>query len=474
MFPIVKRMLQTVYFNNRLVRRLLLKAKLIHHVCELKQAAVENRHELNLLRLQCNLQRDPRSIHVVFLVTENSKWNVQSVYDSLAESDTCSPTVVTFPANRKNADPLELAASEERNYHFFHSRKMRVVHGYTASSGYIDLRELKPDIVFYEQPHQSLPDHLWVEAVNQYALTCYVPYGILTAKIQQLQFNREFHHNLWRIFCESPTHLALARKYSDIGDRNVVISGHPKLDEYLSTAEPPCSLWPSARNPHVRRIIWAPHFSIKNREVAFSTFHKYYKLFLEFAQQRPDVEWVVKPHPWLRSAVVKYRLMTKSEIERYLSAWNELPNATLYESGNYFDLFKTSDAMILDSVSFLAEYMPTGNPMLFLVNKEPPIVGFNEFGEEIVAGLYKAYRWEDIANFISQTVVAGNDPMKAKRIDIVQRLLTPTANGAGNTIRRYFETQLLSDNRHAAEVSQQDADAVNSSSQSPVSTHLQP
>ena len=447
MLSIAKKAIQAIYWNNHHVRHAIRKFRLWNQVFDLKRTAVSCQNELNVMRARLRFSQHQYPLKVAFLVTENAKWNTQSVYDALEASERFKPFVITFPKNPQNSSRKQFKKSEQENFSFFKTRNMRVMSGYDLEGKYLDLQRLAPDIVFYEQPHQTLPDQLWVDAVNQYALTCYVPYGIMSAKIQQLQFNREFHHNIWRLFCESELHNEMHRTYSDIGNTNVVTTGHPKLDAYLDCTIPSERFWKQNKKPQrkPKRIIWAPHFSIKNREVAYSTFHKNYKFFLKLAKREKMIDWVVKPHPWLRSAVVKYGLMTALEVKDYFEEWQSLENATLYEEGDYFDLFKTSDAIILDCVSFIAEYMPTGNPMLFLVNKEPPVVGFNEYGTQLLQGLYKAYSIDDIENFVTNIVLNQEDPLKEIRMETCERLIPLSQGGAGKAILAHLEAMLIED-----------------------------
>lgn len=50
------------------------------------------------------------------------------------------------------------------------------------------------------------------------------------------------------------------------------------------------------------------------------------------------------------------------------------------------DLFLTSDAMIFDSISFMAEYMATGKPSLFTSGKRN-VLDFDEFGLKVYSKL---------------------------------------------------------------------------------------
>jgi len=50
--------------------------------------------------------------------------------------------------------------------------------------------------------------------------------------------------------------------------------------------------------------------------------------------------------------------MTLNEVESYYAEWHNLSNGFVYDEGDYFNIFKSSDALITDCGSFLAEYLP--------------------------------------------------------------------------------------------------------------------
>ncbi len=96
----------------------------------------------------------------------------------------------------------------------------------------------------------------------------------------------------------------------------------------------------------------------------------------------------------------------EKNLVNYYNAWKNLPNATLYEGGDYLNLFATSDAMITDSDSFMSEYLYSGNPGLYLTN---PLQKFNEYGEIIKNAWYQidGTDFEQIEN-IHNNLVNGN------------------------------------------------------------------
>lgn len=104
------------------------------------------------------------------------------------------------------------------------------------------------------------------------------------------------------------------------------------------------------------------------------------------------------------SAVCEGGFSSHEEVKAYFDAWDNLPNAKLVLGGNYSDLFKTSDAMINDSGSFMTEYQYVHKPMLYLERKEP-----NDFGYRIKEILYKARGddYESIEAFINDVVIGA-------------------------------------------------------------------
>ena len=92
---------------------------------------------------------------------------------------------------------------------------------------------------------------------------------------------------------------------------------------------------------------------------------------------------------------------SEEEYEEYLEMWRQLPNAQVIENGMYTDIFESSDAMILDSISFLGEYIYMHKPMLFLTRDRNT---FNDFGKELVRVLYKTDggNLEGIKNFVEK------------------------------------------------------------------------
>ncbi len=281
------------------------------------------------------------------------------------------------------------------------------------------------DIIFYTSPYMEILSNWRDFDIPLSTLVCYIPYGFYIAAIQNMQFNLFAHNIIWKNFTPAKGYEILAERYSDIGAHGMVYAGYPKLDGLLDPACASYAHWKTASKGCVKKIIFAPHHSIGETPY-YATFAANHRYFLEYAKNhQEDTAWIFKPHPILGLSCVKNGIFSSlEEYDAYCRAWDSLPNAKVV-SGEYLSYFASSDAMILDSVSFMAEYFYVHKPILFLTREGER---FNEFGEMVFSALYHA-RGTDYAaieHFID--VLIESDPMKAMRDDFFSQVLDYTAD----------------------------------------------
>lgn len=366
-------------------------------------------------------------IRVLFLVSENSKWCSQSLYDAFQKDNRFDPFIVIARLARPGQTIDKDKQEYDENIHFFKTREMTVYDGYDFNELVdTDLRIFSPDIVFYQQPWEIAPLHD-VEQVSQYALTCYNPYGFLIGNLEDVHYNTIFQQYMWITFAFSEEHRKLFRKYAPLGDSNVIAVNYPKLDVYLEDLPSGENFWPRLRSDNIKRVIWAPHFAY-NSGIMYGTFDWNYQFMLDLARKHQNIDWIVKPHPRLRSELVYQNTMTLEEVNSYFKEWQDLPNAKLYEQGEYFKVMMTSDAMITDCGSFLAEYLPTQKPILHLIN--PSSVGFNEIGRKIIKDFYKINNIAELSDTIDEVIVNKNDYLKNTRADAINIIVIPGQSGS--------------------------------------------
>jgi CDP-glycerol glycerophosphotransferase (TagB/SpsB family) len=145
---------------------------------------------------------------------------------------------------------------------------------------------------------------------------------------------------------------------------------------------------------------------------------------LEMAEKyRDSVQIAFKPHPLLK---VKLRDKWGEKVtEEYYRKWAELENGQV-EDGEFIDLFLTSDAMILDCLSFIAEYSVTGKPALFTEGTHSRVL-LNDMGKALHSMMYHAKDnlAEEVSHFIEDVVISGQDPLREQRLEFVKNEMLP-------------------------------------------------
>src|SRR5690606_4716382 len=123
------------------------------------------------------------------------------------------------------------------------------------------------------------------------------------------------------------------------------------------------------------------------------------------------IQVTFKPHPLLYVKLCK--IWGTNRTEAYYTKWREMPNTQL-ETGDYIDLFLTSDAMIFDSCSFLNEYIYTKKPSAFITND---IVQqqLNDYGLDAFNCHQHVRTEEDITYFIESLINNKPDPKRAEK-----------------------------------------------------------
>ena len=200
----------------------------------------------------------------------------------------------------------------------------------------------------------------------------------------------------------------MVEKHIRVRTNNLVYCGYPKMDEFYNN-----KLINKPSNKKV--IIYAPHQSVNYKGVKSATFDINYRLILGIAKKYSDSTfWYIKPHPLLRSNSVAAGIFRDvEEYDKYIDEWNSLYNAKAVMDGDYINVFKQSDAMITDSVSFLAEYQFTDKPLLLLESGKQL---YNDFGNSLLKVLYrcKPDDTRTMESFIDN-ILANKDLMKNQR-----------------------------------------------------------
>ncbi len=374
------------------------------------------RQRIQVLRL-----RRKEQINVVFIAMSLSLWRYQNIYELLNRYSRFKVTILLLPClsyakEQQKKDMDELA-------HFFSERNIPYVQG-VKDSFVIDIEQcLSPDILFYPQPYSRLfPEGL--NYINfKYKLLCYYPYAFWMSR-GDWSYNLPLHNYAWKLFYPTELHRKEGQLFAMNKGRNIEVVGYPNADNFLCREHQ--DVWKSQAARKLR-IIWAPHFSIfSDGYTTQSNFLWMAHFMVDIVKRYADcIQFVFKPHPRLFSELCKHEEWGEERARQYYEEWESMGNAQV-ESGEFVDLFMTSDAMIHDSGSFCVEYLYSGNPVMYVAtNFEKQVSEKSEFGQLAMKQHYVGSCEQDVVDFIENVLLGGNDPMKHGREEFVKQYLFP-------------------------------------------------
>lgn len=361
-------------------------------------------------------------INVVFFAMSLSMWRHQHLYESLRKHTKFNPTIVILPSCSYTEEQQKKDVLALREY--FEARNISYVLGLEEDGGFYDVkRNLSPDILFYPQPYSGY--YIEELSYNKFydRLLCYTPYAFWTSK-EQWSYAQMLHKMSWKLFYSTELHRKDAIVYSPVKDRNVEVVGYPNADDFLNSNY--SDIW-KQQNIKKKRIIWASHFTIvSGGYLNQSNFLWMADFMLELARKYADqIQFVFKPHPRLYTELCKHPDWGEEKAKEYYNLWEVMDN-TQVETGEFVDLFMTSDAMIHDCGSFAVEYHYSENPVMYVArNFEEQVEDKNDFGKIAMNLHYVGKDEQDIIDFIESVVLNENDPMKPQRHQFKQDYLLP-------------------------------------------------
>jgi hypothetical protein len=391
-------------------------------------------------RKALEIVRKKGTLKVAFFLNHESVWKYEVLYDLMMQHSRFEPHIFICPV--VNFGMENMLFEMNKAFEAFNKKGYNVIKTYDKETGnYLDVKKtFSPDIIFFTNPHKGLQDYRFF--IKQYpdTLTCYVPYSITTTNYE-FAYRLDFHSLIWKIFSETPFHKEMASHNKRSKGKNSVVTGYPGFDPLLINKTPK-DVWKN-KNPALKRIIWTPHH-LMNELSKLSNFLEYYDFFLELAENYKDkLQIAFNPHPLLRAKLQNDPDWGKEKTDSYYNKWINLENGQ-FGDGYYIDLFLTSDALIHDSGSFMAEYLITGKPVLYMIRNESIMDYWSAFGEQTLTVHYQSRNQKQVIDFIENVVLKENDPLKEERNSFVKNTLLPKNNlTASENILNYLETQIF-------------------------------
>mgnify|MGYP001297403757 CR=1 FL=1 len=371
---------------------------------------------------------------VCFFVINSSVFPAKSVFEEMMDDPFFDPYIVIIPDTLRSQEYM--FEGMKKSYDYLKCQYKNVYNSYDyKKSKFIDFTK-KCDIVWTANPYDCITHKFYsidyTHSNNK--LVLYTIYGYQVSNwYENLIQNDEAYKKMTLVFAESKD------SYDNLIENkiNSVLLGYPKIDSIANAHK---------ETERRKTIIVAPHHTVINWKdgVNFSQFLNYSDFFLELPKIYKEIDFVFRPHPLLFENMKIHKIWDEERIEKYLRDLAINKNVIYDTSSDYFNIFANSDGLIHDCGSFMAEYLVTGNPACYLLkNEDSRKIEFNNFANKCIDNHYKAFKKDDIIEFIDNVIVKGEDSMKEKRIAFVNTELKMNYPNSAKVICKYIKGSLI-------------------------------
>lgn len=414
----------------------------------LRMREVESLNRAVLERAKQRLSEGTSKLRIGFLVNDFTKWSGGSLVAELGSSGLVECGFICVLNHNAHKLPREVRREEyERTREAFSAVGPVWDDLYDVNTDLArPVEEVDCDVVFLQQPWGMMD---FPRRLAGRILCAYIHYGFVVMGNHGMHYNMaEFHSYLWKYFTQTEPHRLMHLKEDPSAFDKIEVVGYPKLDVYLGKPvdRAGVDIWKNHEDVARKRIIFAPHHSFGARTLRMATLRwSGPEIERIRGQLGSRADWVYKPHPNLKNTVWRSKVMSADEYQMYVAGWEHGENSTVYEGGGYFDLFRSSDVLVTDCGSFLAEYLPTGKPIIWLAAKGA--VKLNSVGASLAEAFYVARNAEELREVFESVVVRGEDPLKELREQKIAQVMPfgkPSAQIISEFIHRSFALEHLS------------------------------
>lgn len=379
---------------------------------------------VRLLHWKFEKHETNRPIRVCFLQQDPNCWNKsKALYELMVTDPRFEVNLLCVP------DPFD--ANTGMTYDYFATKQYdcidaRVGNGPWSTmedeGEWFDLRSLKPDYVFYQQPYDHyLPSAYRSRAVSEYAKICLTLYGLALTKELLSCLEVGFLRRVYCLYAVSEAE----REYNEnrfqwshrMGIRKSKYLGTLVFSEFLRAKEQASPSWAFSRNNF--RVIWTPRWTT-DEKLGGSNFFRYKDFLLDYAEGHADVDILFRPHPMAFDNFVRAGQMTQQEVDAYVSRIQNNSNTSLDVEKNYDASFWRSNVLVTDISAIIVEYFVTGNPIIFCETEKRGCT-YLEFFEKILSVCYVAENQQQVEAYLDQ-LKQGDDPLREQRQEMIHRL----------------------------------------------------
>lgn len=367
-------------------------------------------------------------IKIGFICHDVNKWRFTSLYNQFIKDERFSvPEVILIHA-------LGLDSEVKINNYISHKEYLKnlnyqVVDGYCQESLQAKSEIYKNfDIVFYSDPNmtQYSAGHV-IENISWDCLSCYIPYGFFISGNDDYGFSKKSYLCNWRWYLESSSMYDAYFSHSGRYRDNAKFVGSTMHDLIIESNNEPRS---------ISSVVYAPHWTNAEKWGLFEygTFAWSAKAILQIAKLNPNTTFYYRPHPLLHISIIEgwdqAGKISKEFYTQFLAEFLNLSNVVDISNIDYIEYFNCCDLLILDSVSFMAEFFKTHKPVI-LLRRENSF--YSKLGQIIASTYYQVYSPEELISAY-EMLLTGEDPLHNYRSTKYKQLFGDDSQAASEKI----------------------------------------
>ena len=364
------------------------------------------------------IERRPKQagqpVKVGFLVQMPEIWNKQApVYERMARDPGFDPWLIVVPAYNMAEKRIGSYGSELQYFRALYPEG-RFLTSAELSDDFSKLKSQHFDYIFFPRCWESyLPKPLRSRRVLRFAKTCYIPYAFHCFKPYPGYYQHRFFSSLYLMFCCSSSQQRSA--YPNDSARKTVFLGFPCLENVSD-----------APSPHTRiRLLWTPRWQ-SNPRYGGTTFFAYKDRFFELAQQHPELEIIMRPHPMTFENAVSTGRMTPDEVSAYKSRC-AAAGIRFDDNANIDDTLPEVDVILSDFSSILVDAALLGKTIIYCGGAATG--EYDETMEQIMRCSYHADSWDAAVGLIA-ALSKGRDPQREARTALAEQMTAEHRNSS--------------------------------------------
>ena len=381
-----------------------------------------------------------KRINIVFVCHRPNVWtSLKTVFEACNEDARFKVTIVAIP-NKVQLPKLGLLHEmyeSEGAEEFFANFPCRVINGYDyVQNKWFNIKKLKPDYVFFQTPYNICRPRVYNSAVvTKYAKLLYVHYAanIIGGGVHEETYPRDFLKDLYAIYTQDEYDDQTIKQ--DLNNFKVhlktYLTGFPRYDYVKQYRGKESSNWNFPRNPHIKRVIWTPRWSTAENNCHF---FDYKDVLLSYVETHKNIDFIFRPHPQAFLEWAATGELPENEAQNYKAQYNKLENAKVDFQKEYLSTFYSSDILITDVSSIIADYFLTEKPVVYCHKTDC----FNNFSRKLSEGFYWVRNWGELKRTIDM-LCAGEDPLYERRQQIIKEAYYINEHGAGRTIKNMIK-----------------------------------